>query len=308
MNTKNMSVPAYIRLCQDFKLWAKTIGYASKQPDAFASAVAKFLLFLEKNAVYTLKSVHNNHVIRFHQYVCNRKHPVNGTPLTSATIRQYLSILRLFFNYLVDIGEVDEIPNHLYCHVKVTYKRRNIITVDEFKQLLYEAKSCLEKALLCCAYGCGLRRSEIVRLNIRDIDLNNQTLLVRYAKMHKTRMIPLTNQILLLLRSYLHKYRFRMKCRKNSDALFMHKNGIRMSGYALNSILKKLIVRTNNNDLIQKGITLHCLRHSIATHLLNNGAPIEFVMDFLGHSNIDSTNLYAINRRIQNKMIKALQI
>lgn len=308
MNTTTISVPAFIKLCMDFKLWASTTGYASKQPNAYASLVAKFLSFLEKNAVYTLQDINNNHLIGFHQFLCNRKHPIQGTPLSSATIRQYLSILRLFFQYLIDIGEVEGVPNHLYTHVKVTYKRRNIISVEEFRLMLKKANNSIEKALLCCAYGCGLRRGEIVRLNIKDIDLNNQTLLVRYAKMHKTRVIPLTNQILVLMKCYLHKYRFRMKHRNETSALFMHKNGIRMSGFALNNMLKKLIQRTQDNDLIQKRITLHCLRHSIATHLLNNGAQIEFVMDFLGHSDIDSTNLYAINRRIQNKLLKALQV
>jgi site-specific recombinase XerD len=308
MNTLLLTTPTYIQLCSDFNLWVRTVGYAGKQPDTYTAQVSRFLSFIEKHGIRSVDQIRNNHLVAFHQHLCNCKHPFKGRPLASSTIKHYFNVLRLFFNYLNDTGELEGIPNHLYLHFRAQHQRRQVITVDEIKLMLTKASNSLEKAILCCAYGCGLRRSEITKLNIKDIDLRNKTLLVRYAKMHKSRVVPLTNQVAAMLKCYLHKYRFRMKRNDSLDAFFMHKNGKRMSGSTLNMIVKRIIRRTEDIPLIQKGITLHCLRHSIATHLIDNGASIEFVKDFLGHSDIDSTNLYAIQRRIQNKLIRSLQV
>ena len=90
------------------------------------------------------------------------------------------------------------------------------------------------------------------------------------------------------------------------NAFILNNQGKRMLGSYANNLLKKIIVRTNNTDLLKKKISLHSLRHSIAVHLIENGASIEFVKDFLGHSDIDTTQLYARRRKRKTLLTKMI--
>ncbi len=88
---------------------------------------------------------------------------------------------------------------------------------------------------------------------------------------------------------------------------FISSNGSRMRGSKINQSLKTIILSTNNHELISKNITLHCLRHSIAVHLINNGAAITFVQTYLGHSSIDTTNLYTTRRKRKSAILRAFR-
>jgi len=157
-----------------------------------------------------------------------------------------------------------------------------------------------EKALLSVAYGCGLRRSEIHNLNTNDVNLYKGTLIVRKGKGNKSRTIPLSDAVISHLKDHLIDERsdyFSSDAKESSQAFFIGVMGKRMRGEALNNNLKKIVTRTGNDELERKRITLHSLRHSIATHLIDKGADIEFVQRFLGHSMIDTAHLYAKRRK-----------
>jgi site-specific recombinase XerD len=181
------------------------------------------------------------------------------------------------------------------------YKRRNIATTEEIRALFTSSPNLRTKALIACAYGCGLRRAELVRLNQSDINFTSQVLLVRIAKGEKSREVPISDEM------YNRTWRSsHSNSTKPTSSFLISDKGTRLSGVVMNQMLKSVIYRTNIDELKKKNLTLHCLRHSIATHLIDNGAGVEFVQQFLGHSDIDTTNLYAINRKRHSSILKKL--
>ena len=141
-------------------------------------------------------------------------------------------------------------------------------------------------------YGLGLRRSEAVKITIEDINFNTQLAYIREGKGKKRRAIPMNKSIILNLENYLNKERKA----NETNAFITTKNGNKSSGENINNTLKQTLERTE----IEKKITLHCLRHSIATHLLENGLSVENVRTFLGHKHLESTQIYT---RIKNKQL-----
>jgi len=309
MKSQPLNNPQYNNLYLDFQQAVKTIGYAPRKDMSFSSIVWEFFVFLESQNINEITDVKTHHLISYHQYISNRKHYLKDKPLSPSSIKEQLFVLRLLFEHILETGIVDNVPTSLYRFGPVTYTKRPIASVDQILQIMKKCKSYRDKTIICCAYGCGLRRGEIERLNVHDIDLQKHTLLVRKAKLGKSRTLPLTDKIVKYLRRYITKERNRyINIDKDEQALLVNNSGKRMMGEPINSRFKKIIKQTGNLSLIQKKLTLHCLRHSIATHLVENGADIEFVQQFLGHSDIDSTSLYAIQRKQQTKLIKALQL
>lgn len=121
------------------------------------------------------------------------------------------------------------------------------------------------------------------------------------AKNEKTREVPISDFFLEVLKRYsIKRLEYLADNDKRSRRFFIAKNGKPITGKDLNESLKQIIKRTGNNEIISKHITLHCLRHSIATHLLDAGESFDYVRSFLGHAFIDTTQLYAKRRRIKN--------
>ena len=229
----------------------------------------------------------------YYEYIRQRPNQRKEGGLSDSMIRHHLYSLRLFFDYLIEIGELETSPAKLPKFQLSKYKERNICTVDEIKLLYSVCESKRDRALLSVAYGCGLRRTEIQNLNTNDILLHKGLLLVRSGKNNKSRNVPLSDNVILDLKDFLVYERsnwFTQSNPESANAFFINNHGNRMNGTMMNDRLKELIKRTNNYTLEQKEITLHCLRHSIATHLIDKGANIEFVQSLLGHAEIDTAH------------------
>ena len=140
------------------------------------------------------------------------------------------------------------------------------------------------KLIFALYYGCGLRRSEGYNLRMDDIDFDRKTVFVKQGKNYKDRVVPMNDGVYNALQDYI--YNFRHKLKLNHTRLFIYK------GYVQNERLKHLINFCNDENIKTKRITLHILRHSIATHLLQNGMKLENIALFLGHGNLDSTQIY----------------
>jgi integrase/recombinase XerD len=143
-----------------------------------------------------------------------------------------------------------------------------------------EAKHEQLKLVFALYYGCGLRRNEGYQLTADDIDFNQKTIFVKQGKNYKDRIVPMNGSICNALQHYIYNFRNLQKATHNR--LFLSTTG------TLNDSLKDLQQRTD----ITKKITFHILRHSIATHLLQNGMSIESIALFLGHSSLESTQIY----------------
>jgi len=206
--------------------------------------------------------------------------------------------------YLLDMDVIDSTPARLPKFVLKRYKERNILNLKEIKQLYEVCETRQDKALLSLAYGCGLRRSEIEKLDTSDVHIHSGVIVIRDSKNHRSRTIPLADNVLRDLKEFILYERMKyININKPAQhAFFINNAGLRKKGDKFNNRLKQLIERTKNPEILSKNITLHCLRHSIATHLLDNGATIEFVQHFLGHSQIDTAHIYS-KRRMQRMKI-----
>lgn len=218
--------------------------------------------------------------------------------LSSKSIKFHLFVLGLFILNLLETSQIEK-AFYIPSYSEVNENPRNVLSIDEVQLLYNKAQNQLETALLSLAYGCGLRRSEIHSLDVRDVQLSKGMLTVRKGKNGKRRVVPISDSILEYLKKYIIEERYQKLEGKNQleEAFFINSRGQRMSGEHLNETLKKMIEQTNNYELIKKEITLHCLRHSIAYHLAQNNAGIDFIRRFLGHSEINTTYLYAIKNK-----------
>ncbi|QMU65826.1 MAG: tyrosine-type recombinase/integrase [Flavobacteriaceae bacterium] len=187
-------------------------------------------------------------------------------------------------------------------------EERTVLDQEEIKQLYKASETAQERAILSLAYGCGLRVGELVNCNIEDIRLREKIIIIPKGKGNKRRVVPLSNGVVKDLADYY--YNERESLTKGRDynpkesAFMLHSRGGRMQKGTYNKHLKILVERTENQEIKDKEITIHNLRHSIATHLLEQGIPVEQVRLFLGHSQLETTQIYThISRKqIENLM------
>jgi integrase/recombinase XerD len=292
---------------KDFAKHIKTKGY-SRGNACYANQVREFLFFMESLEFSRIQDVKAIEIIAYHDYLKERPNQRREGGLSDSMIKGHLFALRLFFDYLLDMEIIDASPARLPKFQLNNTKEREILTVEEIKILYDQCENKRDIALISLAYGCGLRRGEVYKLNTTDVFLHKGMLVIRDSKFHKSRAIPMSDTVIKNLKEYIiyerPKY-FKDGQFDASHAFFINNIGTRMKSDKLNERVKELILKSKNDEMIKKEITLHCLRHSIATHLLDNGAKIEFVQQFLGHSGMDTSHHYAKRRKRQTAILQA---
>ncbi len=295
---KTIQTPAFQNYLNDYDRFIKVRNYKTGNSKMYQNVVLEFLIWLEESGITKIKSVTSKESVSYFEYLTTRPKQRGTGTLAEKTIKFHLFALGLFVLNLLENKEIKKaffIPSYS----NGNQKSRNVLTVEEIKTVYQYCQSEQEKALLSVAYGCGLRRSEIEALDVKDIQLSLGMLIVRKGKGSKRREVPMSDSIVTYLKKYIIEERYQLLAGKTvlEDALFVNAKGKRTSGEQLNEILKRMIEQTQQYELIQKEITLHCLRHSIAYHLAENNAGIEFIRGFLGHSEINTTYLYAIKNK-----------
>ena len=220
---------------------------------------------------------------------------------TGATVSSNLASLKNFYAYLISSGFLEVTPVTDIHIDRGEKKAPHILTSHEIELLLAqpspsEAKGCRDKAMLEVMYATGMRVTELLDLDVEDVNLEQGMIKCRNSK--KSRTIPLYPAALKALAAYLRDARGGMTISPLEHALFVNVNGVRMSRQGFWKILKSY----QESAHIDKVITPHTLRHSFAVHLLENGADIGSVQELMGHSDISSTQMYAhlINQRIKS--------
>jgi site-specific recombinase XerD len=293
----------YQKQLADFKSFIQVRNYKGEDKN-FIQPVIELMQWLEQKGVTDIKKVDNQKMILYHQFLCTRPNKRRGGTLSGSTINKHIFSIQLFFENLMEQKTLSSgiiLPSYK----EIITKQRQILTIEEINELYKACQNKQEIALLSVAYGCGLRRNEIHKLNVKDVQLSDGMLIVRAGKGDKRRTVPMSDRIVKDLKGYIIHERAGYVKKENRlvDALFVNKYGKRTLGDHLNTMLKNILLRTEKRTIIEKEITLHCLRHSIATHLSEQGADITFVRDFLGHSEIDTAQIYA-KRRKRNNIFK----
>lgn len=279
--------------------------------------IANFLEFIEndkKLSDNTLQSYRRD-ILQYKKYV--ESNDINYSKVKTEDIKTYLQYLhdmnkkastisrnlasiRLFYQYELRNDKVKNDPTEGIQSPKVGKRIPSILTSQEVSLLLdqpkdVDLKGTRDKAMLEFAYATGMRVTEIISLNVEDVNLGTGTVTCKNG--NKQRNIPLGNMSLKALKEYIYEARPVMIKSEKEKALFVNINGKRLTRQGFWKIIKYYKEQAH----ITKDITPHVLRHSFATHLLQNGADLKAIQTMLGHSDISSTQIYM---QFQDESIK----
>lgn len=270
--------------------------------------VKLFLDFLKddkKLSDNTLQSYRRD-IEQYEKYVSDNK--INYLKVTEETILEYMEFLReenkkestisrslasirSFYQYLIRVKKIKKDPTMTIESPKINKRTPNILTSKEVELLLdqpkdVDLKGTRDKAMLEFAYATGMRVTEMISLDIDDVKLDEGYVVCRGRS--KSRNIPLGSMSLKALKEYIDDARPYLIRDESEEALFVNVNGTRLTRQGFWKIVKYYKEQAH----IEKDITPHVLRHSFATHLLQNGADLKAIQTMLGHSDISSTQVY----------------
>ena len=277
----------------DFRKELQNLGYSEKSCNYYPKYVRYLLEFTQENP----QNITDIHLKNYYNYLLQKpkKHGI-GIISKSHAYSQLLAI-RLFFDYLQRIEFITENPYTLQVK-KAATTPRIILTQKQIQTLYKNCQSQEETILLHLCYGCGLRKSEAQNLSLKDINFEQKKLYVRKGKGQKRRVIPITDKIVKDFKKYFQQSQKHRNVKTNS--FLIDKKGNSVSDTKIYSIFKTLLKQAQNKENIPS-VCLHSLRHSIATHLLENEMTIEMVRDFLGHKSLNTTQIYTRVNQLKMK-------
>jgi integrase/recombinase XerD len=292
----------YTELQTAFTRWLNTLGFSHSIEYQYSRYLEEFFFFLQSKGIKQIPELNSTHLRTYFNYLQTRPNKVKGTGgLSAIHLNKNFDAIDKFLEFLHHIG-MNNAPQPLKHRVEYNDLSREdkiqIFTQQEIKQLqaniknsfphfrykLREKKHEQLKLIFVLCYACGLRRQEAHRLEAKDIDFDKKTIFIHQGKGYKDRLIPVNNNVIKALEHYIYNFRNVYKAKHNR--LFIDQ--LVILGRDLKELQRITPLNTNKN----KKLAFHILRHSIATHLLQNGISVENIGKFLGHSTLDSTQIY----------------
>ena len=253
----------------------------------------EFLHWLDERE---LEHIHDITPIILERYQRHLYHyrQVNDKPLSLATQRNRLTIIKHFFKWLTRKRIIPynpsselQLPRRHKSLPKATLSARDIKKL--FTHVLHDGEYGLrDRAMVETFYATGVRRNELVHLNLDDIDLDRQTLMIRRGKGNKDRLLPIHAQACHWVTRYQQELRPQLIKRSDHQRLFVNDHGSPYHPSRLSEYIKRCLQRAG----INKEGACHLFRHTVATQMLENGADIRFIQELLGHANIATTQIY----------------
>ena len=261
--------PEHAEKIEAFTQWMTSVRMSESTVNTYTDAIRCFFKFYNDRALETITHVdiiyyNNNYIIK--------------NKLSASYQNQIVNAIKKFFTTIM----------HTPLQLDLVHRPRrekllpNVLSKQEVKLLLTSLTNPKHRTMLALIYSCGLRRGELLKLKFGDIDAKRKIIIIRQAKGKKDRIVPLSDKILNMLREYYKLY-------KPQTWLFEGQAGNEpYDERSLASVLKLALARTN----IQKPVTLHWLRHSYATHLLESGTDLRYIQELLGHNSSKTTEIY----------------
>ena len=271
-------------IIEGFREWIVLQNYEPTTKEVAPKIILEFMQWCEK------WKVEEDHARHFFEYQQRRKNKNKEGGLAVGTLRVYLRVLRMFRRYLREVLSRDLDINIVYKEVQVSH--HDVLTRAEIKRLYEVIDDDLlgmrDRAMLGIYYGCGLRRNEGASLVVDDIQAEKNLIYVRKGKNYKERYVPMVGITKQHILSYLTIARPGLLNGELEAAFFISTVGKKLGGSGLYERLRRLARKAE----IEKSIGLHSLRHSIATHLLENGMKLNQIAKLLGHATLDTTQIY----------------
>lgn len=286
----NELIPTYKQSLNAFTEWLGILGYAEATQKGVPERLKETLLWLTEKGIEQVHHIDQAHIETFLHEQETRPNKRRGGGLSASYLNKYIQALKLWNSFLAQ-------TNMAHLELSLEYYEANpelptVLTEPEITQLY---RACTEdefglrdRAILGLYYGCGLRRSEGVAVDVPDVQFSRGLLYVRKGKGNKERYVPLADQVAEDLRWYLIEARPKLLKEKTCSSLLISYRSGRPQGQSLALRLAGLVEQAG----IPKPVGLHSLRHSIATHLLRNGMPLPEIQRFLGHASLESTQIY----------------
>lgn len=277
-------------------------NYLTKVKQASANTVFSYMRDIRQFSAWLITNADCEIVDADEQNIEQYLQYLQSEGKSAATASRSLASLKNFYGYVVSSGFLEASPVTAQVHAPRSEKKLpQILTGKEVELLLSQpvcsdAKGFRDKAMLEVMYATGIRVTELIELDVDDVNLELTT--IKCSNARKSRAIPLYPAALRALSRYLREVRPTMIADPSEKALFVNVNGTRMSRQGFWKILKHY----QSTAHIDKDITPHTLRHSFAVHLLENGADLGSVQELMGHSDISSTQVYAhmINQKLKS--------
>lgn len=252
--------------------------------ESYTRDIKQYLTYLTESNIKSVSSTNKTTIITYLIYL-------QKSGKAASTISRNLASIRSFYQYLLLNKIVDKDPTSSLESPKNEKKLPSILTLEEVDILLSQPqinthKGLRDKAMLELLYATGIRVSELISLSVQDVNL--EVGFIKCSNETKERIIPIGSIAANVLKEYLDKTRKYFIKNNNENSLFLNYHGGRLTRQGFWKIIKSYTQKAK----IEKKITPHTLRHSFATHLIQNGADLKSVQEMLGHSDISTTQVY----------------
>lgn len=288
----------YKHIKNEFAVWLAAIGFSNSVTYNYKNAAYDFFEWLQSKSIHQINLITQTHITQYFEFLQTRSNKRKTGALSAAHLNKNFDCIDKLLEFLQNAG-MQNVPLPTAYRIRQDRKAREekiqALTQDEIKTLqanicntysyynfaIREKKHEELKLIFALYYGCGLRRNEGFKLTINEIDFERRTIFIKQGKGYKDRIVPMNANVYNALQHYIYNFRNLQKLK--------HKRLFITGTYTLNVSLQRL---QKVAGIENKHITLHTLRHSIATHLLQNGMSIESIALFLGHSSLESTQVY----------------
>ncbi|MDR1552967.1 MAG: site-specific tyrosine recombinase XerD [Prevotellaceae bacterium] len=270
----------------DFKKYLRLELSLSKNTiDAYMHDVIKLKTFAEERNNLNISDIKEYHIQEFLAGLYDNN-------LDSRTQQRILSGIKSFFAFLEIENEVQTNPTELIEYPKTERKLPDFLTVDEVEKIilsidLSEPLGHRNAAIIETLYSCGLRVSEVIDFKISNLYFTDEFIRI-IGKGDKERLVPIGERAIKSLNLYLNQRKLMFVNKKAEDIVFLNRSGKKLSRVAIFNLIKKYAKKAG----IEKNISPHTIRHSFATHLIENGADLRAVQQMLGHESILTTEIY----------------
>ena len=261
--------------------------------NSYQNELTKYMAFLVRRGIWNIEDIRYEDITEYLKALSNQN-------LKPRSIAHFITVIRNFHKYFVKTGDLKQDVSKNISQPKLQKKLPVTLSVQDVDCLLdIQTETPFDyrnKAMLELLYGTGLRISELLSLTLNDIDLINCTVRCM-GKGRKERIVPINDFIIDSLSKYL-EVRSQLEKRERYDYLFLNNHGKPITRQGFFKILKKLLLEKGLNP----NTSPHTLRHSFATHLLENGADLRVIQEMLGHSDISTTRIYThiSNQKVEN--------
>jgi len=262
-----------LKLKQEMKLR----GFSQKTIKSYIYYITDILEFAKKNP----KTINSKDIRSYLEKLANKG-------MSASTLNSAYSALKFYFEKILKRKFFGSIPRS-----KKIKQLPVVLTKNEIKKILSSVKNVKHKLILAAIYSSGLRVSEVVQIKVSDLDIENKMLFLREAKGKKDRTTIISKKVLEVLKKYI-------KNKKPDNYLFESSRGGKMTERSIQKIFSQAL----KTSKIKKQASCHSLRHSFATHLLEDGTDIRYIQSLLGHKRLETTQIYT---KVANNIIKNIK-